>query len=190
MKILQDDPLAINDCDSLAHGTEAVQVPHIEEATNEQDDHDKIPQYTPGELQRIVSQRHTVSFNEDMDPIEWTVRKVVPIPAAYYWKSVSVEQHKDVPLKVKVWHKTIAALWGVHQWTDRRIARPVAQGLGLTDSRFDYVTDHMTAEEWERSKEMAAERRAEHEKDEPTIPPAPTTTDHDEEQTETSKSSS
>lgn len=43
--------------------------------------------YTPTRAQEIVRERHQVdmSKNENMDPIEWTVRKLVPIPAVYYW---------------------------------------------------------------------------------------------------------
>ena len=49
--------------------------------------------------QEIVRERHQVdvsSNNEDMDPIEWTVRKLVPIPAVYYWDvSIALESSED-----------------------------------------------------------------------------------------------
>lgn len=117
--------------------------------------------YSPQELQKVISQRQVVDMSdEDMDPIEWTVRKLIPIPAEYYWDMVSEEQHDQVPVRTKVWHKTIAFLSKAHQWTERSISKPLAASLGLTDSRFDYVVDKMTDKEWEESSAMVAARRA------------------------------
>jgi hypothetical protein len=116
--------------------------------------------YSPQELQKVISQRQVVDMSdEDMDPIEWTVRKVIPIPAEYYWDMVSEEQHSQVPARTKIWHKTISFLCGAQQWTERSVAKPLAASLGLTGSRFDYVLDNMTDKEWEKSKSMVAERR-------------------------------
>jgi hypothetical protein len=122
--------------------------------------------YSPQELQKIIFQRQAVDMSdEDMDPIEWTVRKVIPIPAEYYWEVVSEEQHDQVPARTKVWHKTISFLCRAQQWTERSVAKPLAASLGLTDSRFDYVVDNMTDEEWEKSREMAAARRSQGKKE-------------------------
>jgi hypothetical protein len=128
---------------------------------------EELPKRSPQELQKIISQRQVVDMSdEDMDPIEWTVRKVIPIPAEYYWDAVSEEQHDQVPARTKVWHKTISFLCRAHQWTERSIAKPLASSLGLTDSRFDYVVDNMTDEEWEKSRAMAAARRSQGKKEE------------------------
>jgi hypothetical protein len=129
----------------------------------------KLPKhtYSPQELQKVISQRQVVDMSdEDMDPIEWTVRKVIPIPAEFYWDVVPEEQHGQIPVRTKIWHKTIALLWGAHQWTERSVAKPLASALGLTDSRFDYVVDNMTDKEWEESRAMVAARRAQGKKEE------------------------
>jgi hypothetical protein len=137
--------------------------------TSENNDVDTLSKrtYSPQELQKVISQRQVVDMSdEDMDPIEWTVRKVFPIPAEYYWDVVSEEQHDQVPTRTKVWHKTISFLCGAHQWTERSVAKPLAASLGLTDSRFDYVVDNMTDEEWEKSRAMTAARRSQGKKEE------------------------
>jgi hypothetical protein len=122
--------------------------------------------YSSQELQKIISQRQVVDMSdEDMDPIEWTVRKVIPIPAEYYWDAVSEEQHDQIPARTKVWHKTISFLCGAQQWTERSVAKPLAASLGLTDSRFDYVVDNMTDEEWEKSRATASARRSQGKKE-------------------------
>jgi hypothetical protein len=145
-------------------------VPPTAKACTSENNHDgklngeqlsKHTTYSPQELQKVISQRQVVDMSdEDMDPIEWTVRKVIPIPAEYYWDVVSEEQHAQIPVRTKVWHKTIALLWGAHQWTERRVAKPLASALGLTDSRFDYVVENMTDKEWEDSRAMVAARLA------------------------------
>ena len=116
--------------------------------------------YSPDELEQILSERQVVDMtDEDMDPIEWTFRKLVPIPAHYYWDLVDEEEKDNIPIKIKVWHKTIASLGAIQQWTDRWIARPVASGLGITSSRFQYVTDNMTEEDWKESRRIVSERK-------------------------------
>jgi hypothetical protein len=123
--------------------------------------------YSPQELHKVLSQRQVVDMSdEDMDPIEWTVRKVVPIPAEYYWNTLSEEQHDQVPARTKFWHKTISFLCGAQQWTERSVAKPLAAGLGLTGSRFDYVVDNMTDKEWEKSRATVAARRSQGKKEE------------------------
>lgn len=44
------------------------------------------------------------------------------------------------------------------RFTDR-VGKPVTNGLGLTTSRFDYVTSTMTSEDWERARTTASERK-------------------------------
>ena len=57
--------------------------------SNVQDDTSEIICYSLARAQEIVRERHVVdmsSSNEEIDPIEWAVRKLVPIPAKYYWE--------------------------------------------------------------------------------------------------------
>jgi hypothetical protein len=160
--------------DPLAPTTSENVLPTVEAYTSEKNHDGKLNgehlskhTYSPQELQKVISQRQVVDMSdEDMDPIEWTVRKVIPIPAEYYWDVVSEEQHDQVPVRTKFWHRTISLLWGAHQWTERSVAKPLAGFLGLTDSRFDYVVDNMTDKEWEESRETVAARRAQGKKEE------------------------
>jgi len=117
--------------------------------------------YSREEVEQILTERQEVDMtDEDMDPLEWTFRKLVPIPAHFYWDVVVDEKERaHIPTKIKVWHKTIASLGAVQQFADRWIARPVASGLGVTSSRFQYVTDNMTQEDWKESKRIVTERK-------------------------------
>jgi hypothetical protein len=117
--------------------------------------------YTQEELRQILSQRHFVDLtDEDMDPIEWMVRKLVPIPNVYYW-DILEDQHEqsEVWVGIRVWHSTISGLCTMGGWIDRRVAQPLARGLGLTESRFDYVTDQMSAEDWQASRREVDRRK-------------------------------
>jgi heterodisulfide reductase subunit B len=123
--------------------------------------------YSQEELQKVISQRQVVDMTDEyMDPIEWTVRKVLHIPEAYYWDVILEEQYDQVPVRTKFWHKTIALLNGAHNWTNRSFAKPLASALGLTDSPFDYVVDTMTDKEWKESKEKVAARQVQYKKEE------------------------
>jgi hypothetical protein len=142
--------------------------PTAEEYTSENKSNGKLNgeqlpkrKFSPQELHKVISQRQVVDMSdEDMDPIEWTVRKLIPIPVEYYWNIVSEEQHSQVPARTKIWHKTISFLCGAQQWTERSVAKPLAASMGLTGSRFDYVVDNMTDNEWEKSRARVAERRS------------------------------
>ena len=115
-------------------------------------------QYTPEELQEILTQRQEMVVDEDMDPLEWTVRKVVPIPRVYYWDVVPDQAERaSIPWKIRAWHSTIAGCCRVGNWMDRRVAQPIARGVGLTDSRFDY--DPISIDQLLLSKETIREFR-------------------------------
>ena len=108
-----------------------------------------------GSLVEQLSERQPmVVDDDDMDPLEWMVRKVIPIPKVYYWDVVKEEsEQQQLPLKLRAWHSSISGFSKVGSWLDRRVAQPIAKTFGLTDSRFDFVTDHMTEED------LAASRR-------------------------------
>jgi hypothetical protein len=95
--------------------------------------------------------------NEYMDPLEWTVRKVIPIPKQYFWEAENV-QTEELPIKLKVWHRSVAAMGSVVRFVDR-LGKPVVGFFGLTNSRFEYVTSTMTEEDWEYSRRQVQERR-------------------------------
>ena len=117
-----------------------------------------------------LSRRQTInSTDEDpLDPIEWTVRKLIPIPETYFWDYspngeegvvLDGEWKNKLPRYLKAWHRTIGMFDSGMQWIDRWIAQPVATGTGLTASRMSYVTDFMTEEEWETSRQRLRERK-------------------------------
>merc|ERR1712071_514863 len=92
--------------------------------------------------------------NPKMDPLEWTARKLVPIPRKYYWET----QNENLPRKTKAWHNTIYALGRVVSASEYT-GEIVADLLGLNQSRFDNVTSMMTDEEWEEARSIQAERK-------------------------------
>lgn len=89
-------------------------------------------------------------FNEndqDMDPLEWTTRKLISIPKVYYWQTGNY----DVATRTKVWHYSIYTL-GTMTRCAEYIGNCIADMTGLNSSQYDYVTDTMTPEEWEISR--------------------------------------
>jgi len=116
-----------------------------------------------------------------MDPLEWTVKKIVPIPKAYYWTipekndpSSSAEDmshsneldndgegqtpRQSIPMKIKVWHNSICALAFAFHCAEKT-GEFFANIMGLTKSRYDYVTSTMTEDEWELAKENADKKK-------------------------------
>eukprot|EP00977_Amphora_coffeiformis_P010879 scaffold2558_cov172-Amphora_coffeaeformis.AAC.10 len=120
------------------------------------------------EILQDLSRRQPMNSTEEdpLDPIEWTVRKLVPIPETYFWEyspkqgvALSSEWKKKLPWRLKAWHRTIGTVDSGMKWMDRWIAQPVAAGTGLTAPRMSYVTDFMTEEEWEASRQRLRERK-------------------------------
>lgn len=111
----------------------------------------------PEVIERLQARQEFVP-TEDTDPIEWFVRKVYPIPHEYYW--TVVEDRSQVPWKLRLWHDTTNGLDRTGQWIDRLVARPLAGLLGITSSRFEYVTNHMTEDDWDESRRQLEERRS------------------------------
>jgi hypothetical protein len=92
--------------------------------------------------------------NEDMDALEWIVRKTIPIPKKYYWETGNT----DLPLRIKAWHQTVGSLSAAVKWIER-VGEPVVAATGITTSRFDYVGSTMTDKQWEKARASARERR-------------------------------
>lgn len=124
-----------------------------------------IPTYTSAqELSQILSERHVLQLSEEedemLDPIERAVRYVIPIPKHYYWDVVKSEADlKEIPAGIKLWHKAIASANSAGEWTAVNIAQPIASGLGLTTSRFAFVTDQMNEDDMAESRRSVKERQ-------------------------------
>ena len=115
-------------------------------------------------INRDLTRRQPIHSNEEepLDPLEWTVRRLIPIPETYYWDYTppgytnnnhhNPDWRSQLPYKLKIWHRTIGMADSILRWTDRWIAQPVAGATGLTASRLSYVTDHMTKQEWEEAR--------------------------------------
>jgi len=86
--------------------------------------------------------------------LEWTVRKRISIPKAYYWDTGNY----DVPIKIKVWHYTISSL-GCALRCAEKAGEFVANVIGINQSRYDYVTSTMTEEEWAAAEINAKEQK-------------------------------
>ena len=96
-----------------------------------------------------------VDMNDpNMDPLEWSARSIIPIPKAYYWDT----KNEDLPLRTKAWHQTVSAL-GATLRVAESVGEVAANFLGFTSSRYDYVTDQMTEEDWKRARQASEERR-------------------------------
>jgi hypothetical protein len=103
----------------------------------------------------IEQQLYEVDMNDPkMDALEWAVRKIVPIPKAYYWDTGNTE----LPMKTKAWHQIVCALSGAVAFIDR-VGKPVVDFTGLTASRFDYVKSTMTETQLAKVQQTALERK-------------------------------
>mmetsp|Transcript_502 Transcript_502/g.1003 ORF Transcript_502/g.1003 Transcript_502/m.1003 type:complete len:186 (+) Transcript_502:81-638(+) len=125
-------------------------------------------QYTQEELVEILSKVTQVDFSDEyMDPIEWSVRKVVPLPAVYFWdllkdvpEDVAQQIVQDkIPRKIRMWHRFIGTMDRAQHFVNDWVAQPIAGTLGITDARISYVTDTMTEEDMQKSKRLVAERK-------------------------------
>eukprot|EP00956_Cyclotella_meneghiniana_P007838 scaffold10444_cov71-Cyclotella_meneghiniana.AAC.12 len=106
-------------------------------------------------------QLHEVDLtNPDMDPLEYTFRRFVPIPKVYFWETAdeSNEFHQNLPVRVKLWHNTIYYLGACLQRAEAA-GGVVASILGLNSGEFDYVTSTMTEEQWNQSRRNMEQRR-------------------------------
>ena len=100
-------------------------------------------------------QYYEVDMNDPMmDPLEWTVRKVIPIPKVYYWDS----GNENLPRKIKAWHNAVFALEASVRKVEKA-GEVIANVLGLNNSRYSYVLDTMTPEERELARRINEERR-------------------------------
>lgn len=96
--------------------------------------------------------------NPDMDPMEYTVRKVLPIPKKYFWETD--RDPSQLPLRTKMWHRSVAVL-GKMLYVAEYAGEVIAQVFGLNESRYQYVMDNMTKEDWEKAQKVNEEREKE-----------------------------
>jgi hypothetical protein len=140
---------------------------------------------------RMLSERHVVQRtpeeDELLDPIERTIRYIVPIPKYYYWDILRTKQEQeqqqqqrdsstntevdsgepsvvsltsdDIPYSIKSWHTIIGMCDYFGTWTNRIIAQPIASYIGLTGPRFHEVLNSMTQQERQQSKQIVLERQ-------------------------------
>jgi hypothetical protein len=117
-------------------------------------------QHSASELYTLCSERHVLQLtpeeDELLDPIERTIRYLVPIPKQYYWKILGTSPWSwsgtsEVPLSIRLWHQTIASCDTVGTIVNDYVGQPLAGMMGLTGPRFFEVIDSMTEEEMEES---------------------------------------
>jgi len=119
---------------------------------------------SPQELLALVSERlvveRTPEEDERLDPLERAFRFLVPLPKRYYWDVVTNQDDavKLIPRRIRLWHEAVARSCTAADWTHDKIALPVAHFLGLTGSRFHFVTDQMTAADLRESQRYLRER--------------------------------
>ncbi|KAL3772675.1 hypothetical protein ACHAWU_004684 [Discostella pseudostelligera] len=103
--------------------------------------------------------------NPNLDPLEYTFRKFIPIPRVYYWDTASPlnNYHQQLPMKIKLWHRSIYYL-GEGLRKAEAGGEIIANILGLNDGPFEFVTKNVTEEELARSREMLEMRNREAER--------------------------
>ena len=132
------------------------------------------PPLTNEELIRRMTERHILQLtpeeDELLDPIERTVRYIVPIPKYYYWDVLKEEATNSeapsntitadqIPFTIKSWHTVIALCDSIGTWTNQHIAQPIASYTGLTGPRFHEVINSMTPQEIQQSQRIVHERQ-------------------------------
>jgi hypothetical protein len=160
-------------------------------AADDDDDQLKEPQQvqseaatshiTKDELIRMLSERHILQLtpeeDELLDPIERTVRYIIPIPKYYYWDVLKEHANNNnidseatntptnsitpdqIPLTIKSWHTIIGLCDSIGTWTNKHIAQPIASYTGLTGPRFHEVISSMTPQELQQSQRIVHERQ-------------------------------
>jgi hypothetical protein len=126
--------------EAVTDKTEPQQRQHPRAASNNKED-----------ILKRVRERHVVVSSEKdddlLDPLERTVRYLVPIPRTYYWNAnLNAEEQRQIPFLIKAWHHSISSGERFGHWTSRNIGMPIAASLGLTDSRIQFVLDRMDEE--------------------------------------------
>jgi hypothetical protein len=132
------------------------------------------------ELMEVLSERHVLNLSPEedelLDPIERTIRYIIPIPKYYYWDIVLAASNRDhdattttstssttttddIPLSIKSWHTIIGWCDHIGTWTNHRVAQPIASFLGLTGPRFHEVINSMSPEEFQQSVHVVRERQ-------------------------------
>jgi hypothetical protein len=104
--------------------------------------------------------------NLNLDPFEYIFRKYIPIPRVYYWETSSPTNnyHQQLPFKIKAWHNSIYYLGEILRKAEAG-GEVIANILGLNnDGPFEYVTQHMTQEEMDRSRELLERRNRDSER--------------------------
>jgi hypothetical protein len=94
--------------------------------------------------------------NEDMDMLEWLVRRWIPIPKQYYWENGG--NGENLPWKTRAWHNFVGGGSRVIQFIER-VGKPVTAATGLTESRFEYVKETMSERQLQKSMEAASQRK-------------------------------
>lgn len=112
------------------------------------------------EMIEILRQGQKVDMKaEDMDPLEWAFRSIVPIPEHYYWDVVPESQEEIIPARIRWWHRSLFALSRVSQWTEINVGQPLVRTLGLDTPRMSDVTMFMSEKDWKRSQRIVIERQ-------------------------------
>eukprot|EP00565_Helicotheca_tamesis_P000584 CAMPEP_0185727484 /NCGR_PEP_ID=MMETSP1171-20130828/3160_1 /TAXON_ID=374046 /ORGANISM="Helicotheca tamensis, Strain CCMP826" /LENGTH=205 /DNA_ID=CAMNT_0028396063 /DNA_START=107 /DNA_END=724 /DNA_ORIENTATION=+ len=128
---------------------------NVEDGTNNQSNESKNSSEEEQQQIPIEEQLYEVNMDDpDMDPLEWTVRKLVPIPKAYFWET----NNTNVSTRTKMWHRTVATLANTARAFESA-GGVVANVFGLYGSKYDYVTSTMTEEQWEEARKTAQERK-------------------------------
>lgn len=104
----------------------------------------------------IPEEMKTVEVDLDdprMDPLEWSVRKTLPIPKVYYWET----GNENIPRKTKLWHHSVNVLSNALKVAEKA-GGVIADVAGFNSTQYDYVTATMTDEQWEQARKTMLQR--------------------------------
>jgi hypothetical protein len=132
----------------------------LDDLSNDSVQQQQPPKLSASELYTLCFERHVLRLtpeeDELLDPIERTIRYLVPIPKQYYWEILGTSPWswsgtREVALPIRLWHQTIASCETVGTIVNDYVGQPLAGMMGLTGPRFFEVIDSMTEEEMEES---------------------------------------
>lgn len=167
----QENHLNKNNLDDAAAGADDDQ---LQQRNGQQE---QPPPTTKDDVIRMLSERHILQLtpeeDELLDPIERTVRYIIPIPKYYYWDVLKEQSNNSkrtaseaspitsdqIPFSIKTWHTIIGICDSIGTWTNAHIAQPIASFTGLTGPRFHEVITSMTPQEIQQSQRIVQERQ-------------------------------
>ncbi|GMH50559.1 hypothetical protein TrRE_jg10225 [Triparma retinervis] len=95
-----------------------------------------------------------------------TSKRILPIPKKYFWERKNpddpdeVDHTETLSFRTKLWHRSVAVL-GKALYVAEYAGEIIAQVFGLNESRYQYVIDNMSEDDWAKARKVNEEREKE-----------------------------